>query len=149
MINIKGSVKGQVSTELMIIIAAILVLFIPLLVITYFKTTEANEQIMQIQAQVIAIRLSELSNSVGSAGGSSAIIAEVFVPASVTGISVLSSENGGEIVVHSMTQNGKNDITGLVKFKLQNAEFPFSSPGFVRFEIYKNEEGLIALKRMQ
>jgi len=148
-ISIKGSVKGQVSTELMVIIAAILVLFIPLLVITYFKTAEANEQIMQIQAQVIAIRLSELSNSVGSAGGSSAIIAEVFVPSSVTGISVLSSENGGEVTVHSQTQNGKNDISGLVKYDLQKAEFSFSSPGFARFEIYKDGDGVIILKKLQ
>lgn len=137
--------RGQVSTELLFIIAAILVLFIPLLVITYFKANEANEQIMQLQAQVVAIRLSELANSVGSASGKSAVIAEVFIPSTVSSMSIISSEDGGEIVLKSNTQTGENDIVGTLRFpvdpRVAGNSFKFPNAGLVRFNITKELVG--------
>jgi uncharacterized protein (UPF0333 family) len=141
-------IKGQVSTELLITIGVILVLFIPLLFLIYFKAGEANEQIMQVQAQVIAIRLSELSNSIGNAGGNATIMAEVYIPSSVKNITIASFETGSEITVHSVTSNGPTDIPGLVKFKMKSAEFEFQSPGLVRFDI-SNAEGTIEIKRLK
>jgi len=138
-------IRGQVSIELLITIGVILVLFIPLLFLIYFKAGEANEQIMQVQAQVIAIRLSELSNSVGNAGGNSTVMAEVYIPATVKNISIESFETGAEITVHSITSNGPTDIPGLVKFNVAPAFFEFKNPGLTRFDI-SNENGKIEIK---
>lgn len=132
-------------------IGLILVLFIPLLFLVYFKSAEANEQIMQIQAQVIAIRLSELSNSVGNAGSNSTIMTEVYIPATVKKISIKSFDSGAEITVHSITSIGQTEIPGLVKFNVVPAEFQFSKPGLVRFEISNadKKEGKIEIKQLK
>jgi uncharacterized protein (UPF0333 family) len=146
----KGSRKGQVSTELLFVIAAILVLFIPLLVLTYFKANEANEQVMQLQSQVVAIRLSELANSIGSASGSSSVKAEVFIPSTVSQMIIVQSKNsknevtGGEIILKTTTQTGTNDIVGIIRSPVKayagNDAFSFSNAGLVRFEITKETD---------
>jgi len=133
--------KGQVSTELLMIVAAILVLFIPLLVITYFKAAEANEQVMQLQAQVVAIRLSELANAIGSASGQSAVKAEVYIPATVTSLSIIKSGGGGELILNSSTQTGANAVVGIIRYPVKeyagDQMFIFNNAGLVRFEITK------------
>lgn len=157
----KGSRKGQVSTELLFVIAAILVLFIPLLVLTYFKANEANEQVMQLQSQVVAIRLSELANSIGSASGSSSMIAEVYVPATVSRMLVVQSTDntgaviGGEIILKTTTQTGTNDIVGIIRSPVMQYsgqdEFVFTNSGLVRFEITKEEVNgveMLSFKRL-
>ncbi len=141
-------IKGQVSTELLITIGVILVLFIPLLFLIYFKAGEVNEQVMQVQAQVIAIRLSELANSVGNAGGNSTVMAEVYIPASVKNISISSFATGAEITVHSVTSNGPTDVPGLVKFPVASAVFEFQNAGLVRFDI-SNVDGGIKIQQVK
>ena len=61
--------KGQVSTELMIIIGVILVVFIPLIVAMYFKTSEINNALETSQAQLAVGRMANIANSMGNLGG--------------------------------------------------------------------------------
>ena len=60
--------KGQLSIELIVIIGLVLVIFIPLLVMVYYKSNEANEEIALHQAELSVFRLAYLANSVGSLG---------------------------------------------------------------------------------
>ena len=57
--------KGQVSTELLVVVALVLLIFIPLLVLVYTKANEANQQIASYQAELSVSRIASLANSVG------------------------------------------------------------------------------------
>jgi hypothetical protein len=55
--------KGQVSTELLVIVALVLLIFIPLLVLVYMKANEASQQIGSYQAELAISRVASLANS--------------------------------------------------------------------------------------
>ncbi|MEK6981474.1 MAG: hypothetical protein AABX38_00960 [Candidatus Micrarchaeota archaeon] len=92
------SKKGQVSIELLVIVATVLLIFVPLLVSVYFKANEANASIESYKAQLGVSRIANLVNSIGNLGDGSFIIAQVYVPKNTKQIKFLSSGNGGEVV---------------------------------------------------
>jgi uncharacterized protein (UPF0333 family) len=111
--------RGQVATEFLVIIVLVLVVFIPLLVFVYFKTNEANAQIGQYQAELAALRLAYLANSVGALGSNTSIIAEVYIPPGVLGFSTQSVGHGGEVVLTVQTPSGPSDIVEIVNYPIE------------------------------
>ncbi len=128
--------KGQISTELMVIIAAILVIFIPLLFTIYLKSTESYEQLYQVQAELVSTRLAYLINSVGNLGTDSSVVAEIFIPPRVKKVEVRNLGGGGEVIVQASTRSGDTDIVDTVRFPLEESVIlDTPSPGLRRFNI--------------
>lgn len=114
--------KGQVSTELLVIIALVLLVFIPLLVMVYFKANEANQQIASYQAELAVFRLAYLSNSVGSLGTNTTVYTDVFVPKNVQTFETRRTGNGGEIVMKVDTPQGPTEIVEIVRYPVSEIQ---------------------------
>ena len=112
--------KGQVSTELMVIVALVLLIFIPLLVLVYFKANEANQQIASYQAELAVFRIAYLANSVGSLGTNTSILTDVYVPKNTRYLNTTSSSNGGEISMQVDTAQGPTEIVEIVRYPIIN-----------------------------
>jgi type II secretory pathway pseudopilin PulG len=112
--------KGQISTELMVIVALVLLIFIPLLVMVYFKANEANQQIGSYQAELAVFRIAYLANSVGSLGTNTSITTDIQVPKNVKYFGTNNSGMGGEITMQVETAEGTNDLSTPIKYPVIN-----------------------------
>jgi hypothetical protein len=112
--------KGQISTELMVIVALVLLIFIPLLVLVYFKANEANQQIASYQAELAVFRVAYLANSVGSLGTNTSVTTDIYVPQNIKTFSTASSGGGGEISMQVDTPQGLSDIVEVVDYPVSN-----------------------------
>ncbi|MEM2948304.1 MAG: hypothetical protein QXL47_01950 [Candidatus Anstonellales archaeon] len=132
--------KGQVSTELIAVIAFVLFLFIPALFFAYSKSGEITNELDMRKAYVSVERLSSLANSVGYCGQNSSIVAEIDVPGSVEKIEFRSYGDGGEVVAHLLDGG---DIVKPVSFRIEGDPL---TPGFYRIEISSDGERVYAKK---
>ncbi len=112
--------KGQVSTELLVIVALVLLIFIPLLVLVYLKTSEANQQIASYQAELTVTRLASLANSVGSIGTNTSVVTDVYIPANTKYLETRQSGRGGEILLRLDTPQGVQEPSDILKYPLSN-----------------------------
>ncbi|MFH1685614.1 MAG: hypothetical protein ABH983_04885 [Candidatus Micrarchaeota archaeon] len=116
--------KGQVSTELLVIVALVLLIFIPLLVLVYFKANEANQQIAAYQAELSVSRIASLANSVGSLGTNTSVTTDIYVPPNTLAMNVTSVGRAGEI---SLTMDSpQGPTTPIVEIIIR---YPLSNPG--------------------
>jgi hypothetical protein len=112
--------KGQVSTELMVIIALVLLIFIPLLVLVYMKASEANQQIGSYQAELAVSRLASLANSVGSLGTSTSVTTDVYIPPNTVSLETKQAGQGAEIVLKVRTSQGDTEVADIVKYPMKS-----------------------------
>lgn len=137
--------KGQVSTELLVIVGLVLLVFIPLLVLVYFKATEASDQIATYQAELLVFRLAYLSNSVGSLGTDTTVYTDLYIPQNIILLETSTIGNGGEITLRLATPNGESEIVEIVKYPISNEGTLAEGPayGWARFKISStfDEEG--------
>ena len=112
--------RGQVSTELLVIVAIVLLIFIPLLVLVYFKANEANQQIATYQAELAVSRIASLANSVGSLGTNTSVITDVYIPANTVYLATNQSGRGSEIVLRLRTPDGEKDTPDVIKYPVSN-----------------------------
>ncbi|MCX8194923.1 MAG: hypothetical protein N3G22_02345 [Candidatus Micrarchaeota archaeon] len=115
--------KGQVSTELLVLIGLVLLLMFPLLIYSRNKAEMANENMAIQKAEFAAQRMASAADSVGYLGGSAKIIEEIEVPSNIKRAYV----NGHDIVFELETSNG---ITQVVK----SSAFNLTSSGFERIK---------------
>lgn len=127
--------KGQVATEFLVVIAIVLVVFIPLLMFVYFKTNEANSQIGAYQAELAVLRLAYLANSVGALGSSTSLITEVYIPPGVLNFSTKTVQHGGEVVLVMETPSGPSEVVEIVKYPIANPKTFQNQQGWARFTI--------------
>ncbi|NYZ77410.1 hypothetical protein H0O02_03790 [Candidatus Micrarchaeota archaeon] len=147
-----NSKKGQVSTELLVIVGLVLVVFIPLLTLVYFKATEANEQIAAYQAELLVFRLAYLANSVGSLGTNSTIYTDLYIPQDIVYLKSATFGNGGEITLKLLTIEGETEISEVVKYPIKDAGTLAEGPayGWARFRItsvYEGSRGQVEISR--
>jgi hypothetical protein len=112
--------KGQVSTELLVIVALVLLIFIPLLVLVYLKANDANQQIASYQAELAVDRMASLANSVGSLGTNSSVITDVYIPPNTVSLRTVASGRAGELVMVVNTPDGQHPINAIIKYPLSN-----------------------------
>jgi len=112
--------KGQVSTELLVIVALVLLIFIPLLVLVYVKASEANQQIASYQAELAVTRVASLANSVGSLGTDTSVVTDIYIPPNTISLGTTQSGRGGEIVLRMETPEGPKDSAEIIKYPLAN-----------------------------
>jgi hypothetical protein len=146
--------KGQVSTELLIIVGFVLLIFIPLLVLVYMKANDANEQIGSYQAELAVSRLGSLANSVGSLGTSSQVITDVYIPPSTISLTTNDAGRGGEIALKIETPQGQTEVVEVVKYPIDNPGTlvnKMSAGGWVKIKIsstYNGTEAHVKIERM-
>lgn len=112
--------RGQISTELLVIVALVLLIFIPLLVLVYFKANEANQQIATYQAELAVSRVASLANSVGSLGTNTSVTTDIFVPANTVYFRTVQSGRGSEVVLRLKTAEGEKDTPDVIKYPVSN-----------------------------
>ncbi len=111
--------RGQISTEVLIIIGILLLLLIPLLLYAYSKAGIASEDLAVQKAEFAAQRLASLSDSVGYLGGAAAVIDEIEIPPYVKSVKV----NGYDIVIEMDSTAGKKEIVKSSEFLIKEIGF--------------------------
>lgn len=101
-----SSPRGQVSTEILILIGMMLLLLLPLLAYAFNRAGVAREDLSVQKAEFAAHRLSQLADSVGYIGGASAIVDEIEIPPNVRGLSV----SGRDIIFEIQSSSGRQQI---------------------------------------
>ncbi len=138
--------KGQVSTELLVIVGIILLVFIPILVTVYFKSNETNQELKVLQAELAVTRLASSINSVGNLGAGSMLAAEVFVPENTQSIRFVpnGARTGGEIIFSVKIDGNKlSEFVKPVRFPVNFETIDAPAQGYARFDVIaqENEEG--------
>lgn len=147
--------KGQVSTELLVIVALVLLIFIPLLVLVYVKASEANQQIASYQAELAVTRVASLANSVGSLGTDTSVVTDIYIPPNTVSLDTMQSGRGGEIVLTIETPEGPKDSAEIIKYPIDNpgniAE-PSAAGGWMKLRIsssYIGNEAHVKIEKIQ
>lgn len=108
--------RGQLSTEILILVGLVLVLLVPLLLYAYTKASSSNEDLAVQKAEFAVQRLASLSDSVGYLGGEAAIIDEIEVPSYIKSLYI--SSNGRDIVMEMDSSAGTKQIVQSTNFDL-------------------------------
>jgi hypothetical protein len=112
--------KGQVSTELLVIVALVLLIFIPLLVLVYMKANETSQQIGSYQAELAISRVASLANSVGSLGTDTSVTTDVYLPPNTVSLTTEKAGGGAELVLKMRTPQGDTEVAEVVKYPLES-----------------------------
>ncbi|HLD59610.1 MAG TPA: hypothetical protein VI912_01345 [Candidatus Bilamarchaeaceae archaeon] len=130
------NIKGQVSTELIVIIAAIMVIFIPLMVTVYLKASGTEETVSTLQAQLAATRIANMINTIGNLGDNSSSTLEIYLPKNTEKIEFNSYGEGSEITITLTTNEGPIELSESAKFKiLLESSFDQVKGGKIRIEL--------------
>ncbi|MFH1520763.1 MAG: hypothetical protein ABID61_03900 [Candidatus Micrarchaeota archaeon] len=149
--------KGQVSTELLVIVGFVLLIFIPLLVLVYIKANDSNQQIASYQAELVVSRLGSLANSVGSLGTNTEVITDVYVPPNTISLTTNAAGRGSEITLKMETSQGETEVVEIVKYPVDAPTDPYEivgktpSGGWVKIRItstYTAGEAHIKIERV-
>lgn len=115
--------KGQVSTELLIIVALVLLIFIPLLVLVYLEANNANQQIASYEAEFSVSRIASLANSVGSLGTNTTVITDVFIPPNTIELRTSEAGRASELSLTLDTPQGPStSIVEIIKYPVKNPD---------------------------
>jgi hypothetical protein len=147
--------KGQVSTELLVVVALVLLIFIPLLVLVYTKANEANQQIASYQAELSVSRIASLANSVGSLGTNTSVTTDVFVPPNTRNLTIASAGIGAEISLSMETPQGPSEITEIIKYPVKGSPVGLADAsqagGWMKIEItstFSSGQATLQIKRV-
>lgn len=106
--------RGQVSTEVLILIGLMLLILVPLLLYAYSRANVAGEDISVQKAEFAASRLASAASSVGYLGPAAAVIEEVEIPANLRQIRT----DGNNIVLEMDSSTGVRQIVKATPFPL-------------------------------
>jgi len=147
--------KGQISTELLIVVGLVLVIFIPLLVLVYFKAGEAQTEMAAYQAQLVVFRIAYLSNSVGSLGTETTVYTDLYIPRNTISLRTMNTGDGAEVQLKLQGDQGETDIAEVIRYHLTSDSetelIEEGSYGWARFQIssiYEEDEGKIRIERV-
>jgi len=147
--------KGQISTELLVVVGLVLVIFIPLLVLVYFKAGEAQTEMAAYQAQLVVFRIAYLSNSVGSLGTETTVYTDLYIPRNTLSLRTMNTGDGAEVQLKLQGDQGESDVAEVIRYRLtSDSETELveeGSYGWARYEIssvYEENEGKIRIRRV-
>lgn len=122
--------KGQVSNELLVVVAFILILFIPLMFVMYIKLGDVASDLSTLQVHFSVARIASLVNAIGYMGEGSAMITEVYVPENVKEARL----GGNEVVFRALAGGKESEIAQPTSFPVSGGQI-ITSPGRYRLEI--------------
>lgn len=132
--------KGQISTELLVIIIFIIMLFIPAIIYVYYKTTELNENVESLKAKLFSSKLAYTANSLGFMGEGNALKVEFTLPPSVRSLEFKDWGQGGEVLI---TLNDGTQLSQFTKFPLKSSD---TYPGGADYKLeFVSENGEISI----
>ncbi|MCX6769681.1 MAG: hypothetical protein NT051_03300 [Candidatus Micrarchaeota archaeon] len=119
--------RGQISTEILVVVGIMLTLLLPLILYSYGKVNVAKEDLAVQKAEFAAQRIASISDSVGYLGGAAAIIEEIEIPPGFRNLTI----NGHDIVIELQTSSGRKQIVKSTAFGLkgENSLANITSPG--------------------
>ncbi|MCX6772770.1 MAG: hypothetical protein NTV88_03290 [Candidatus Micrarchaeota archaeon] len=117
-----NSKRGQVSTELLIIIGMMLLLLVPLLYYSYSRANVVKEDAGIQKAEFAVQRMARLADSIGYMGGASEILDEIQLPQYVKSISV-DEKTGHDIIIEMDSTTGIKQIVKSSAFKIKAVGF--------------------------
>lgn len=147
--------KGQVSTELIVIVGVVFLIFIPLLVFVYTKADEAQREMVAYQGEIASSRLAYLINAVGSLGVGTTTYTEVYLPPGTQSLCIKNIGNGGEVSLKMMSASGERDFVEILKYKTvagasgDGCIIKNPTQGWTRFKISsysQGDQGNVAVK---
>ncbi len=143
--------KGQISTELLIIVALILLIFIPLLWLVYVKAGEASSQIAAYQAELTVNRIASLANSVSNLGTETAVTTEVYLPKNTKELAIRKiGGDAAEITLTIETGAGEDTpVVGLIKAKVSENQVlasDRSAGGWIKLKISSGEDSTVKIE---
>jgi hypothetical protein len=107
--------KAQASTELIITVIFMITIMLPLLLITYFQTSNLSEQLSIQQAQQTVSKITNMADIVGSEGPPAKMTIQVFIAPNVANIT-LGNATGGigkELIFNVRTSAGITQVVGI------------------------------------
>ncbi|MFA6907697.1 MAG: hypothetical protein WC263_02620 [Candidatus Micrarchaeia archaeon] len=114
-----GCARGQMSTEILILVGMALFLLMPVMLYAYGRANVSGEDLSTQKAEFAAHRLASLADSVGYLGGGAKIIDEIEIPPYVKSVGV----SGRDIVIEMDSAGGKKQIVAGSSFVLSQAGF--------------------------
>ena len=111
--------RGQMSTEILILVGMALFLLMPVLLYAYGRANVSGEDLSTQKAEFAAHRLASLADSVGYLGGAAAVIDEIEMPPYVKSIRA----SGRDIVIDMDSAGGKKQIVAGSAFNLTSTGF--------------------------
>jgi hypothetical protein len=107
--------RGQVSTEVLILVGIALFLLIPVILYAYGRVNASGDDLAVQKAEFAAHRLASLADSVGYLGGAAAVVDEIEIPPYVESVGV----NGRDVVIKLGATSGDKDIVASTAFELE------------------------------
>jgi uncharacterized protein (UPF0333 family) len=107
--------RGQVSTEVLILVGIALFLLIPVILYAYGRVNASGDDLSVQKAEFAAHRLASLADSVGYLGGAAAVVDEIEIPPYVKNVTV----NGRDVVIKINSIAGEKDIVASTAFELE------------------------------
>lgn len=111
--------RGQVSTEVLILVGIALFLLIPVILYAYGRVNASGDDLAVQKAEFAAHRLASLADSVGYLGGAAAVVDEIEIPQYVESVEV----NGRDVVIKINSVAGEKDIVASTAFELEAVGF--------------------------
>jgi len=109
--------RGQVSTELLLLIGVMLLLMVPLLLYSRSRADMAGEEIATQKAEFAAQRIVSMADSVGYLGGAAKVVEELDVPPNL----VRAYTSGHDVVFELDTSTGRKEIVKSSAFNLASS----------------------------
>lgn len=130
---------------MIVVVGLVLLIFIPLLTLVYFKAAESNERLASYQAELAVFRVAYLANAVGSLGTNTTVYTDVYLPDNTISFSTHSAGGGGELVLSVDSEGRVTDIAEVVRHPLSSEEYlveePLNEGRWIRLKISSVIEG--------
>ena len=111
--------RGQASTEVLVLVGVALFLLLPVLLYAYGRANVSGEDLSTQKAEFAAHRLATLADSVGYLGGGAKIVDEIEIPPYVKSVGV----SGRDIIIELDSATGKKQIVAGTSFVLNQTGF--------------------------
>lgn len=133
--------KAQASTEIMITVAFVVTIMFPLLLIAYLQSANISDQLAVQQAQQTATKIANYADVVGAEGYPAKMSLQVFMPQSISNITVGNSSGGvgHELIINLRTNAGTTQIVGLTLTKIAGDLSTVAKPGTYFIKIYAQD----------
>lgn len=133
-----NSSRGQMATEVLVIVGMMLLLLLPLLFYSYGRANVAREDIAVQKAEFAAQRLASAADSVGYLGGAAGLVEEIEIPSNVKSLKI----EGHDIVFDIDSATGKKQIVKSTAFLIDSRIGTISRAGTYFFEITALSENI-------
>jgi len=108
--------KGQVSTEILMLIGLLLLLMLPVLMYADGRAGVTGEDMTVQRAEFVVQRLSSSVDSVGYLGGAAGLVEEIEIPSNFKNLTV----NGRDVIITIDSSAGKKQIVKGTGFRIKS-----------------------------